>query len=144
MPFKLKHLRISNENWVKLIDWLFRVLYPTQEFFIYMETSPLPVKGCKMYAYAQRSWHLSREESLSCCDTGPRFFRSHPKDLPIQSPLTIHKEMWRINSNPDLFGIPSQKIQICAASWHTCSAQLFKEFTGVRLGQDAFGYCVIC
>jgi hypothetical protein len=34
--------------------------------------------------------------------TGPRFFRSHPKDRPIQSPLTTHKWMWRIYSNPDL------------------------------------------
>jgi hypothetical protein len=47
---------------------------------------------------------LSREGSLSChtcCDTGPRFFRSHPKDRPIQSPLTAHMGMWRIYSNPD-------------------------------------------
>jgi hypothetical protein len=31
-----------------LIDWLFTVLSPAQEFFTYMETSPLPVKGCKI------------------------------------------------------------------------------------------------
>jgi hypothetical protein len=30
------------------IDWLFTVLRPAQEFFTYMETSPLPVKGCKI------------------------------------------------------------------------------------------------
>ena len=30
------------------IDWLFVVLRPAQEFFTYMETSPLPVKGCKI------------------------------------------------------------------------------------------------
>jgi hypothetical protein len=34
------------EHW--LIDWLFTVLHPAQEFFTYMETSPLPVKGCKI------------------------------------------------------------------------------------------------
>jgi hypothetical protein len=28
-------------------DWLFTVLRPAQEFFTHMETSPLPVKGCK-------------------------------------------------------------------------------------------------
>jgi hypothetical protein len=69
-----------------LIDWLFTVLRPAQEYFTYMETSPLPVKGCKISAYARRSGPLSREGSLSChtcCDTGPRFFRSHPKDRPI-------------------------------------------------------------
>jgi hypothetical protein len=31
----------------RLIDWLFTVLRPAEEFFTYMETSPLPVKGCK-------------------------------------------------------------------------------------------------
>jgi hypothetical protein len=31
-----------------LIDWLFTVSHPPQEFFTYMETSPLPVKGCKI------------------------------------------------------------------------------------------------
>jgi hypothetical protein len=57
-----------------------------------METSPLPVRGCK--TYTRRSGPLSREGSLSChtcCDTGSRFFRSHLKDRPIQSPLTTHK-----------------------------------------------------
>jgi hypothetical protein len=52
----------------------------------YVETSPSPVKGCKISAYARRSGPLSREGSLSChtcCDTGPRFFRSHPKDRPF-------------------------------------------------------------
>jgi hypothetical protein len=29
------------------IDWLFIVLHPAQEYFTYMETSPLPVKGWK-------------------------------------------------------------------------------------------------
>jgi hypothetical protein len=41
------------------------------------------------------------EGSLSCytcSDTGPRFFRSHLKDRPIQSPLTTNKGMWRIYS----------------------------------------------
>jgi hypothetical protein len=69
-----------------LIDWLFTVLRPAQEFFTQMEMSPLPVKGWKSYAYARRSGPLSREGSLSChicCDTGPRFFRSRPKDLPM-------------------------------------------------------------
>jgi hypothetical protein len=31
-----------------MIDWLFIVLRPAQEYFTYMETSPLPVKGCKI------------------------------------------------------------------------------------------------
>jgi hypothetical protein len=42
---------------------------------------------------------LSREGCLSChtyCDIGPWFFRSRPKDHPIQSPFTTHEGMWRI------------------------------------------------
>jgi hypothetical protein len=31
-----------------MVGWLFIVLRPSQEYFIYMETSPLPVKGCKI------------------------------------------------------------------------------------------------
>jgi hypothetical protein len=31
-----------------LIDWLFNVLRLACEFFTYMETSPLLVKGCKI------------------------------------------------------------------------------------------------
>jgi hypothetical protein len=31
-----------------LIDWLFTVLRPAQEYFTYMEMSPMPVKGCKI------------------------------------------------------------------------------------------------
>jgi hypothetical protein len=32
----------------KLVGWLFTVLRPAQEFFTYMETSPMLVKGCKI------------------------------------------------------------------------------------------------
>jgi hypothetical protein len=44
--------------------------------------------------YARRSGPLSGEGSSPChtyCDTESRFFRSHPKDRPIQSPLTIDR-----------------------------------------------------
>jgi hypothetical protein len=37
---------------------------------------------------------------------GPRFFLSHPKDRPIQSPLTTHKGKWRIYSNLNSHGSP--------------------------------------
>ena len=50
---RMVHSFVKNEKgnacqfWVEdwLIDWLFRVLRPAQEYFTYMETSPLPVKG---------------------------------------------------------------------------------------------------
>jgi hypothetical protein len=37
-----------------LIDF-FTVLRPAQEYFTYMETSSMPVKGCKIQAFARRS-----------------------------------------------------------------------------------------
>jgi hypothetical protein len=52
-----------------LVDWLFTVLRPVQEFLTYMETSPLPVKMCKIYAYARRSGPLSREASYCATPT---------------------------------------------------------------------------
>jgi hypothetical protein len=55
----------------------------------------------------RRSGPLNREGYLSChtcSDTGPLFFRSLPKDRPIQSPLTTHEGMWRTYSNPDPHG----------------------------------------
>jgi hypothetical protein len=35
------------ELFFTLVGWLFIVLRPAQEYFTYMETSPLPVKDCK-------------------------------------------------------------------------------------------------
>ena len=78
-----------------------------REYFAHMETSPMPVKGCKILAYARHSGPLSREGSLSChtcCDTGPRVFRSQTNDRSIQSPLTTRKGMLRTYSNPDRHG----------------------------------------
>jgi hypothetical protein len=53
---------------------------------------------------------LSRERSLSChscCDTGSRFLRYHPKKRPIQSPHTILKRAWRSYFNLDPHGFHS-------------------------------------
>jgi hypothetical protein len=60
---------------IDLTDWLFIVLRPAEEFFTYMETSQLPLKG-QIQAYARHSGPLRREGSLSChtgCDTGLGF-----------------------------------------------------------------------
>jgi hypothetical protein len=65
------------------------------------------ITGEELQNLGQCSGPLSREGSLSyhtCCDMGPRFFQSHPKDLPIWSPLTTHKGIWRTYSNPDPHG----------------------------------------
>jgi hypothetical protein len=39
-----------------------------------------------------------------------RFTQSLPKDHPIQSPLTTHKGVWRICSNPDPHGSPFSRL----------------------------------
>ena len=61
---------------ILLVCW--RGVYrPTREFFTHMETSPLPVKGCKfLKTYARHLRPLSSEGSLTChayCDTGLPF-----------------------------------------------------------------------
>jgi hypothetical protein len=43
---------------------LFIILRPVQEYFTHMEMLPLPVKGCKIQAYARRSEPLNRGGSL--------------------------------------------------------------------------------
>ena len=51
---------------VCLFVCLFGVYRPTREFFTHMETSPLPVKGCKFSSsYARHSWPSSSEGSLT-------------------------------------------------------------------------------
>jgi hypothetical protein len=109
--------------WLKIIHF---VLRPAQIFFTCMKTSPFPVKDWKIYAYARHSGPLSREGSLlchTCCDTGRQYFRSHPKDRPIQSPLTTHMGMWRIyfNTYPHGFARCSLKVKHMA-----CGGRLIK------------------
>jgi hypothetical protein len=72
-----------------------------------METSTLPVKGCRK-TYALRSGSLSCKGSLSCnncCDKGPRFSRFHKKDRPSKSPFMTHNRVSRIYSYPDHHGL---------------------------------------
>jgi hypothetical protein len=67
-----------------LVDWLFTVLRPAQEFFTSMETSR---HHCRWRAGKFfRLMLVAQGLSLTChtcCDTGPRLFRSHPKDCTI-------------------------------------------------------------
>jgi hypothetical protein len=112
----------------RLIEWLLIALRPAQEYFTDIETSPLPVKGCKSSIYARRSVPLSREGSLSyhtCClgfsgfirSTAPfcrllctqgdveNLFKPGSSQAPIQSPLMTHKWILRTYSNPDSHGL---------------------------------------
>ena len=67
--------------WPKVCTWclwflfLFEVYRPTREFFTHMETSTLPVKGCKFRPVLGTYGHCSKG-SLTChtyCDTGLPF-----------------------------------------------------------------------
>jgi hypothetical protein len=55
-------------------------------FITVTSRSPLQVKGCIIKACLCHIW----------CDMGPRFFRFHPQDLPIQSLFKTCKEMQRV------------------------------------------------
>ena len=51
---------------IGMIDRLYIVLRLARKFFIHMETSPLPVNGCKNIVHAWCLWPVSRKGSLSC------------------------------------------------------------------------------
>jgi hypothetical protein len=76
-------------------DWLFTVLRPAQEFFTYMETLQLPVKGLPNLGLcsALRAFEQGGIFIVTPAVTGPRF---HPKYRPIQSRFTTHKRMMAI------------------------------------------------
>ena len=84
---------------ISCILCLFVWFFPTREFFTYMQTSPLPVKGCKLLTYARHSWPLSSEGALTChthCDTGLPFIMVFSED-PLHSHLLLN--VWQWNSH---------------------------------------------
>lgn len=69
----------SGSFWCHKLNFYFAL---HQEFFTYFETSPTEVKKCHKFRPMHGSWGHSSEGSLLwhvCCDTGPRFWRFHPK-----------------------------------------------------------------
>jgi hypothetical protein len=73
---KNRVINLFVSSFLFLFGWLFIYCFTPHSRIFHL---PLPVKGCKIEAYARRLGPLSREESLSChtyCDTGHRFFRS--------------------------------------------------------------------
>jgi hypothetical protein len=90
------------------------------------------VKGCKILAYARHSRRLSREGSLSChtwCDTVPRFFRSHPNDQRILSPLTTLEGVWSIFFLYSAYLILHEYYRTVAQAWCNNMVQIC---TGAR------------
>jgi hypothetical protein len=68
-----------------MIDWLFTILRPAQEYFTYVDVT-IAGEGLQNLGLCSALMAFAQGGILSChtsCDTGPRFFRSHPKDRPI-------------------------------------------------------------
>ena len=61
------------------------VFWPTREFFTQMETSPLPVKGCKSW----QSWSFSTRGSLAC----PTYYNTGHPFVMVISEDTWHNIM---------------------------------------------------
>jgi hypothetical protein len=90
----------------KLIDYL-RFYVPLKNFSLIRRRHHSRWRAAKFKPMlgAQGLWagrDLYRATPAVTRDLG--FFRSYPKDRPIQSPLTTHEGMWRIYSNPDPHG----------------------------------------
>jgi hypothetical protein len=86
-----------------LIDRSIIVLRPAKEFFTCIETSPLPVKVCKFSPMLGAQGLCAGRDvyrATPAVTQGLSFFRSHPKDRPILSPLKTHNGVLRIYSNP--------------------------------------------
>ena len=89
--------KLSITEAVILVSWfLFVCLFVyrlTREFFTHLETSPLPMKGCKFLTNARHSWPLSNKgnRSVTChtyCDT----------DLPFI--MVISEDPWHSHLLP--------------------------------------------
>jgi hypothetical protein len=88
---------LSLNNWWTwtLIDWLFTVLRPAQEFFTDMETSPLPVKGLQnldlcsaLKAFEQGGIYMVPHV---CCAHRTSVFPVSSEGPPLCVALTTHK-----------------------------------------------------
>ena len=79
----------------------------------------ITMNGCKIMAYARRSGRLSKEGSLSChtcCDMGPRFFRSHPKNRTILTFASYDKQ----GDVKDLFLPGSSRVEFTMKFFSQC------------------------
>jgi hypothetical protein len=93
----------QNPRW--LIDYL-RFYVPLKNFSL-----PLPVKGCKILAYARRLW---AGRDLYCAtpivtQSLGGFSGLIRKTAPLSRPYTTHKGMWRTYSIPVLRGHISRR-----------------------------------
>jgi hypothetical protein len=88
-------LYCHNDHTFWLIDYL-PFYVPLKNFSLVFGDVTIAGEGLQNLGPCSVLGPLSREGSLSChtcCDTGPQFFRSHPKVHPIQSPLATRMGM---------------------------------------------------
>ena len=81
----------KRQSFVLRLFWVFR---PTGEFFTYMETSPLLVKGCKFWPMLGTYGHWAVRVLLAChtyCDTGHPFI------------MVISEEPWHSHLLPSVW-----------------------------------------
>ena len=99
-----RNMRKNLSTWLKwwclwtqcrrLINYIYFFKSHSIKFHSYCLSALLPAKGCNISATARCLWVLSKEGSSSSChtfqDTGPRFLRSHLKDLPPHTHTPTH------------------------------------------------------
>jgi hypothetical protein len=109
------------------IDWSIIYCFTSRSriFYLYGEVN-ITSEGLQNLGLCSALRAFEQGGIFTCCDMGPRFFRYHLKDWPIQSPLTTHKGMWRIYSNPDPHQWHSTKdiVQINNGHWKSDGAPI--------------------
>jgi hypothetical protein len=100
-----------------VVTILLAFAYPDQELFTHMETSSLPLKGCKIEAYAQLP-RLGAGRDLY--RVTPAMTRGLGFSGLLEGPfhliaLTTYKGMWRTYSNLDPHG--STILLVCISSY---------------------------
>jgi hypothetical protein len=83
-----------------MIDYL-RFYIPVKNFSLIWRCHHYWWKAVKFRPMLHSGPNWTFSSCHTCCDMGPRFFRSHLKDCPIQPPFMTHKGMWSIYSNSD-------------------------------------------
>jgi hypothetical protein len=97
-----------DRNGIKPLEWFSEKLTNKNnwlcEYMIIKTITLIKIMNFQIYdmkMFFMKSFHMNYTVNNTCCDTRPRFFRSHAEDCPIQSPLTTRMGMRRIYSNPD-------------------------------------------
>jgi hypothetical protein len=106
----IDHFSLTVKHFKFIDGWLVIYCFTSRSKFVHLYGDvTITGEGLQNLGLCSALRALEREVSLSChtcCRTGPRFYRSHQKDGPIQSPRKIHNGIRRNYSNPDPHGSP--------------------------------------